>query len=127
MEAALKTLILFAQERGGQSWAFVGKMAELGESSESAHQHIGTLAYELGIDHLVAIDAPEYLSGFSGSTGTTTHSCTREQAIALAEQIEPGDVILVKASRSEAFEILAEKIEQVVTAHHRNDEELGGK
>jgi UDP-N-acetylmuramoyl-tripeptide--D-alanyl-D-alanine ligase len=127
MEAALKTLLLFAQERGGQSWAFVGKMAELGESSETAHQHIGTLAYELGIDHLVAIDAPEYLSGFSGSTGTTTHSCTREQAIALAEQIEPGDVILVKASRSEAFEILAEKIEQVVTAHHRNDEELGGK
>jgi UDP-N-acetylmuramoyl-tripeptide--D-alanyl-D-alanine ligase len=94
MEAALKTLLLFAQERGGQSWAFVGKMAELGESSEIAHQHIGTLAYELGIDHLVAIDAPEYISGLSDSTGTTIHSCTREQAIALAEQIEPGDVIV---------------------------------
>ena len=36
-------------------------------------------------------------------------------------------VILVKASRSEAFEILAEKIEQVVTARHRDVEELGGK
>lgn len=127
MEAALKTLLLFAQERGGQSWAFLGKMAELGESSEIAHQHIGTLAYELGIDHLVAIDTPEYLSGFSDSAGTTTHSCTREQAIALAEQIEPGDVILVKASRSEAFEILAEKIEQVVTARHHDVETLGGK
>jgi UDP-N-acetylmuramyl pentapeptide synthase len=32
----------------------------------------------------------------------------------LAEQIEPGDVILVKASRSERFEILAEEIEEVV-------------
>ena len=127
MEAALKTLLLFAQERGGQSWAFLGKMAELGESSEIAHQQIGTLTYELGIDHLVAIDAPEYISGFSDSTGTTTHSCTREQAIALAEQIEPGDVILVKASRSEAFEFLAEKIEQVVTARHYDGEALGGK
>jgi UDP-N-acetylmuramoyl-tripeptide--D-alanyl-D-alanine ligase len=102
-------------------------MAELGESSEIAHQHIGTLAYELGIDHLVAIDTPEYLSGISDSTGTTSHSCTREQAIALAEQIEPGDVILVKASRSEAFEILAEKIEQVVSARHHDVEALGGK
>jgi UDP-N-acetylmuramoyl-tripeptide--D-alanyl-D-alanine ligase len=127
MEAALKTLLLFAQERGGQSWAFVGKMAELGESSEIAHQHIGTLAYELGIDHLVAIDAPEYISGLSDSTGTTIHSCTREQAIALAEQIEPGDAILVKASRSEAFEILAQEIEQVVTTRHNEDEALGGK
>jgi UDP-N-acetylmuramoyl-tripeptide--D-alanyl-D-alanine ligase len=137
MEAALKTLVLFAQERGGRSWAFLGKMAELGESSEVAHQHIGTLAYELGIDHLVAIDTPEYLSGESSRAGTTTHSCTREEAIALAEQVEPGDVILVKASRSESFELIAEEIEKVVRENHvdsvendtvENDTEtLGGR
>ena len=118
MEAALKTLLLFAQERGGQSWAFFGKMAELGESSEIAHQRIGTLTHELGIDHLVAVDAPEYLSGNSQGTSTAIHLCTREEAVVLAEQIEPGDVILVKASRSEAFEILAQEIEKVVKAQH---------
>ena len=32
----------------------------------------------------------------------------------MAEQIEPGDVILVKASRSEKFELLAQEIEEVV-------------
>lgn len=32
----------------------------------------------------------------------------------IAEQIEPGDVVLVKASRSERFEILAEEIEEVI-------------
>jgi UDP-N-acetylmuramoyl-tripeptide--D-alanyl-D-alanine ligase len=120
MEAALKTLLLFAQERGGQSWAFLGKMAELGESSEIAHQRIGTLTHELGIDHLVAIDAPEYLSGNSQGTSTAIHLCTREEAVVLAEQIEPGDVILVKASRSEAFEILAQEIEKVVKAQHED-------
>jgi UDP-N-acetylmuramoyl-tripeptide--D-alanyl-D-alanine ligase len=118
MEAALKTLLLFAQERGGQSWAFLGKMAELGESSEIAHQRIGTLTHELGIDHLVAVDAPEYRSGNSQGTNTEMHLCTREEAVVLAEQIEPGDVILVKASRSEAFEILAQEIEKVVKAQH---------
>jgi UDP-N-acetylmuramoyl-tripeptide--D-alanyl-D-alanine ligase len=126
MEAALKTLLLFAQERGGQSWAFLGKMAELGESSEIAHQRIGTLAYELGIDHLVAIDAPEYQSGGLDSAGTTVHSCTRLEAVALAEQIEAGDVILIKASRSEAFEILAEDIEQAIRARHNDSQRLGG-
>lgn len=126
MEAALKTLLHFAQERGGQSWAFLGKMAELGESSETAHQRIGTLAYELGIDHLVAIAAPEYISGFADSSGTSVHSCSREEAVALAEQIEPGDVILVKASRLEGFEILAQEIEKLVKERHREVERLGG-
>ena len=42
--AALRTLVLFAQERGGQSWAFLGKMHELGESSADRHAGIGTLA-----------------------------------------------------------------------------------
>jgi UDP-N-acetylmuramoyl-tripeptide--D-alanyl-D-alanine ligase len=120
MEAALKTLLLFAQERGGQSWAFLGKMAELGESSEIAHQRIGTLTHELGIDHLVAVDAPEYLSGNSQGTSAAIHLCTREEAVVLAEQIDPGDVILVKASRSEAFEILAQEIEKVVKAQHED-------
>lgn len=127
MEAALRTLILFAQERGGQSWAFIGKMAELGASSEAAHQQIGTLAYELGIDHLVAIDTPEYLTGELSSAGTTIHSCTRAEALELADQVEPGDVILVKASRSQHFEVLAEEIEKVIKARHGEIESIGGE
>lgn len=127
MEAALKTLLLFAQERGGQSWAFLGKMAELGESAEIAHQRIGTLTHELGIDHLVAINAPEYISGGVDEMSTTVHSCTRIEAVALAEQIEAGDVILIKASRSQAFEILAEEIEKAIRARHDNIESVGGQ
>ena len=126
MEAALKTLLLFAQERGGQSWAFVGKMAELGESSEIAHQRIGTLTHELGIDHLVAVDAPEYLTGTQQSASTTMHLCTRGEAVVLAEQIEPGDVILVKASRSQAFELLAQEIEEAIRARHDESQRFGG-
>jgi hypothetical protein len=45
----------------------------------------------------------------------------------LAEQIEPGDVILVKASRSERFEILAEEIEAVVKANILSGEVGGGE
>ena len=116
VEAALRTLILFAQERGGRAWAFLGKMAELGESSASAHQQVGTLAYQMGIDHLVCVDAPEYQPAAQGADQTNLHLCDRTGARAIAEQIEPGDVVLVKASRSERFELLAEEIEQVIKA-----------
>jgi UDP-N-acetylmuramoyl-tripeptide--D-alanyl-D-alanine ligase len=114
VEAALRTLILFAQERGGRAWAFLGKMAELGESSATAHQQVGTLAYQMGIDHLVCVDAPEYQPAQTVEGQTNLHLCDRSGARAIAEQIEPGDVILVKASRSERFEILADEIEEVV-------------
>lgn len=116
MEAALRTLILFAQERGGRAWAFLGKMAELGESSAHAHSQVGTLAYQLGVDHLVCVDAPEYAPEQGAAGGSTIHLCNRSDVEAVAEQIEAGDVILVKASRSERFEILAEDIERVVRA-----------
>ena len=117
VEAALRTLILFAQERGGRAWAFLGKMAELGESSAQAHQQVGTLAYQMGIDHLVCVDAPEYQPAQLSDGQTILHLCDRGGARAIAEQIEPGDVILVKASRSENFEILAKEIEEVVKAN----------
>lgn len=125
MEAALRTLILFAQERGGRSWAFLGKMGELGESSALAHQQVGTLASEIGIDHLVCVEAPEYRAPQSEDGQTIFHDCDRAGARSIAEQIEPGDVILVKASRSEKFEILAQEIEQIVKSR-TTDEVLGG-
>ncbi len=118
VEAALRTLILFAQERGGRAWAFLGKMGELGESSALAHQQVGTLAYQMGIDHLVCVDAPEYQPAEHSAGQTNLHLCDRSGARSIAEQIEPGDVILVKPSRSERFELLAEEIEEVVKANN---------
>jgi len=109
--AALQTLVLFAQERGGESWAFLGKMHELGESSNADHAAIGTLASELGIDHLVCVGAPEYASTIAAMSETTVHRCADiEAAVAVAKNLNKGDVVLVKASRSEKLEILADAI-----------------
>jgi len=109
MAAALRSLMFFAQERGGQSWAFVGKMHELGESEASQHEAIGTLAQEIGIDHLVVVSAPQY--GAAKGEMLTHHVSSIEDAVAMAEYFSAGDVVLVKASRSEGFEILAQKLE----------------
>jgi UDP-N-acetylmuramoyl-tripeptide--D-alanyl-D-alanine ligase len=111
MAAALRSLVLFAQERGGESWAFLGKMHELGESSEQRHAAIGTLAQEIGIDHLVAIGAPEY--GTSQGQMITHHYASIDECLSMTDHFSAGDVVLVKASRSEGFEILAQKLESM--------------
>ena len=111
MAAALSTLSLFAQECGGQSWAYLGKMHELGESSQSDHAAIGTLASELGIDHLVCVGAPEYALHIPVHGSSMVHLCDdKEQALVIAQSMDQGDVVLVKASRSEKLEELAEAI-----------------
>ena len=111
MVAALQTLALFAQERGGESWAFLGKMRELGESSQSDHAAIGTLASELGIDNVVCIGAPEYASSIAENSHTSVFHCDgKDSAREIAQNINQGDVVLVKASRSEKLEELAEFI-----------------
>ncbi len=108
MAGALKTLALFAQERGGQSWAFLGKMHELGPSSNKQHASAGKVAEELGIDHLVIIKSPEYADEISASSAMSVHKVhDKEQAVALWEHFSPGDVVLVKASRAEKLEVLA--------------------
>jgi UDP-N-acetylmuramoyl-tripeptide--D-alanyl-D-alanine ligase len=113
MAAALRTLLLFAQERGGESWAFVGKMHELGESSATHHLDIGTLAQEIGIDHCVAIATPEYAPVSGGNASMTFHNlATIDSAIEFSSHINQGDVVLVKASRAEHFELLADGIEK---------------
>jgi UDP-N-acetylmuramoyl-tripeptide--D-alanyl-D-alanine ligase len=56
----------------------------------------------LGIDRLIAVGAPEYLAEHSFKE--------KSESAELVEHFSRGDVVLIKASRSERFEELAEMI-----------------
>jgi UDP-N-acetylmuramoyl-tripeptide--D-alanyl-D-alanine ligase len=86
-------------------------MHELGESGPSHHAAIGTLAQEIGIDHLVAIAAPEY--GASQGQMNTHHYASIDECLSMTDHFSAGDVVLVKASRAEGFEVLAQKLESL--------------
>ena len=101
MTAALKTLTLFAQERGGSAWAFLGTMHELGNSSDEEHKKIGKVCIENEIDYLISINQPNY-------GGILVPN--KEAALKYVPEIAPGDVVLVKASRAEGLEELASGI-----------------
>ena len=114
MEAALKVLSLLAQERGGRSWAFLGLMHELGEASDQMHEEIGVIAQNLGIDYLVAINTKSYLKQINPSIVTARHFDNWKESLSLFSEFNPGDVILVKASRAEGLEELASAIKTSV-------------
>ena len=112
--AALRTLALISQETGGVSWAILGKMQELGESSTIEHAAIGRLASEIGIDNLVAVGIKDFLADLAqkndGGASEVHYFESKSEAMAIVEHFAPGDVVLVKASRSEEFNLLADSI-----------------
>ena len=123
MNAALDSLVLFAQERGGSSWAFLGQMHELGSRSDELHANVAAHAHGLGIDHLVSVGTRAFATGIPAHSSTTLHYCKDiADAIALASHFAPGDVVLVKASRSEHFETLNQGLEDAWKELRREDQ-----
>ena len=113
MVAALETLAHLSQERGGESWAFLGNMRELGEISAQAHASVAASAEQLRIDHLITIAAPDYRAGLSENSSVVLHEYQdREAALELVSHIHRGDVLLFKASRSDKFEEVAGAVEE---------------
>jgi UDP-N-acetylmuramoyl-tripeptide--D-alanyl-D-alanine ligase len=109
--AALRTLALFAQERGGSSWAVLGKMHELGPSENADHAAIGQLVSDLAIDHLLTVSMPAYSQGVPVNSETKVHELNdKNSVVTLLNQMQSGDVLLVKASRAEHFEEIAQEV-----------------
>jgi UDP-N-acetylmuramoyl-tripeptide--D-alanyl-D-alanine ligase len=102
MRAALRALLAIA---GGarRTWAVLGPMAELGPGSAAAHAETAATARELGVDRIVAVGTDAY-----GADPRTTGPVDRDAALALLRaELAPGDVVLVKASRSAGLDRLA--------------------
>jgi UDP-N-acetylmuramoyl-tripeptide--D-alanyl-D-alanine ligase len=78
-------------------------MAELGPDSAAAHAETAAAARELGVDRIVAVGTDAY-----GAGPRTTGRVDRDAALALLRaELAPGDVVLVKASRSAGLDRLA--------------------
>jgi UDP-N-acetylmuramoyl-tripeptide--D-alanyl-D-alanine ligase len=108
MAAAIELLAEWAQNDERSSWAVLGQMHELGASSDQAHQLIGRLVAQRGINHLLVVGsgADEILNGALGMAGAKSVADTASALRYLNEQIEPGALVLVKASRAEGLETL---------------------
>lgn len=108
MVAGLRTLVAVAAGRR-RTVAVLGQMNELGDGSAAAHAEVGRAAVRLGVDVVVAVGNRD-AAGYGG-----THVPDRQAASdLLRELVEPGDVVLVKASNSLGLSVLVEGIGQSV-------------
>lgn len=111
VRAALKTLR--SMQGGGRTWAVLGEMRELGDASLDEHDAIGRLAVRLDISRLVCVgDATKVMHLAASNEGSWGDESMwvpdAESAIAvLDDQLESGDVVLLKASRAVGLEVIA--------------------
>ena len=110
MKAALRTLVEL--DADGRRFAILGQMSELGEESERGHREVGECAAELGVDLLVAvgpIGAGIVRAAEAAGLKRTFSVETPEKAAELiGTMVSPGDLILVKGSRSARMERVLE-------------------
>lgn len=131
MRAGLQALAWIAHgggEAGGhspaekrRSWAVLGEMAELGEDAIVEHDRIGRLAVRLDVSRLVVVGSGRSMSAMhhgavmEGSWGAGDQGAVKvadsDAALALLRaEVQPGDVVLVKASNSAGLGALADAL-----------------
>jgi UDP-N-acetylmuramoyl-tripeptide--D-alanyl-D-alanine ligase len=108
-EAVLAALELLACQPG-RRFAVLGTMLELGEQSVALHRQVAERAAALGLDGLVVVaGGPEAQAMAEAAAGLPRLALVAEPQLAaapLAQWLESGDVLLLKASRGVALEQL---------------------
>ncbi|MFI7530972.1 UDP-N-acetylmuramoyl-tripeptide--D-alanyl-D-alanine ligase [Nocardia salmonicida] len=118
VRAALKALVTLAKPANRRSWAVLGEMGELGDTSVIEHDAIGRLAVRLDVDRLIVIGTGRPSHGMhqgavmEGSWGEESILVPDiDAAIALLDdEIAAGDVVLVKASKAVGLWAVAEHL-----------------
>jgi UDP-N-acetylmuramoyl-tripeptide--D-alanyl-D-alanine ligase len=113
MRAALRALAAMRRD-GGRTVAVVGGMLELGADSDAEHEGVGTLAAELGVDHLVTVGDLARGAGtayLAGGGAATTHVDDRHEAhVLLSGLLQRDDVVLLKSSRDSGLRFLGDAL-----------------
>ena len=108
-EAVLAALELLAQQPG-RRFAVLGTMLELGEQSLALHRSVAERARQLDLDGLVIVDQGEegaaMVAAATGLSRLRQVDCPEAAAEPLLQWLQPGDVLLLKASRGVALERL---------------------
>jgi len=102
---AMRAALAHLEERaaGRRTVAVLGEMAELGPDAERFHKEIGEAAGTVGI----VIGVGDLARGYEPDAWAATAA----EAVEVArELVRPGDVVLVKGSRSVGLEIVAEAL-----------------
>jgi UDP-N-acetylmuramoyl-tripeptide--D-alanyl-D-alanine ligase len=99
----------------GRRVAVLGDMAELGTATETAHREVGRLSAELGLDLVFAIGRNALLTATEAGDRARAFVSFEMALEALITCLEPGDCVLVKASRFSRLERVVEALVRQLT------------
>jgi UDP-N-acetylmuramoyl-tripeptide--D-alanyl-D-alanine ligase len=110
MRAALEYLV--ERAAGRRTIAILGEMAELGDNAAAYHDEIGRLVRDLGIDYVFAVGplAKHYTTHVSAAAWSASVADSGAFLDRVEAELEPGDVVLVKGSRSVGLEAVADAL-----------------
>ena len=118
MTNALEVLRGLASEKKSRAVFICGSMGELGQQSREYHVRLGEKIAEMGIELLLTAGPlpAEAAKAAKKRAGNKLKSEIFENTIQLCDNlakfIEPDDIMLVKASRSEKFETVVDKLKE---------------
>jgi UDP-N-acetylmuramoyl-tripeptide--D-alanyl-D-alanine ligase len=107
MRAALDHLATLGAPR---TVAVLGEMGELGPGAAEFHREVGEHARQAGVDLLLGVGLPARDYGPDELVADPA-----EAAELLAAQLQPGDAVLVKGSRSAGLEAVATELAELVS------------
>ncbi|MDQ8188702.1 UDP-N-acetylmuramoyl-tripeptide--D-alanyl-D-alanine ligase [Roseibacillus persicicus] len=108
MRAGLETLVERQAGPGGRHFAVLGMMAEIGETAPQAHHSLGEFAAEREVQ---VVSVGTGAKGISQGAGSDRHFDSREDAAQwLTQELQAGDVVLFKGSRTAAIEKVMKQI-----------------
>jgi UDP-N-acetylmuramoyl-tripeptide--D-alanyl-D-alanine ligase len=124
MRAGLQALAWISAAGGGgsagkrRSWAVLGEMAELGDDAITEHDRVGRLAVRLDVSRLIVVGTGRSMSAMH--QGAVMEGSWGEEAAIVADadaalavlraELQPGDVVLVKASNAAGLGALADSL-----------------
>ncbi|MET7826996.1 cyanophycin synthetase [Streptomyces sp. NPDC005386] len=109
--------VLQAMADGRRTVAVLGEMKELGANGAEEHRQVGRFA-ATGVHFLIAVGGDDAWAIADAAQQSNPHlkvvgARDRDHALALARDlIQPGDIVLVKGSRSVGLEDTAERLAQ---------------
>jgi UDP-N-acetylmuramoyl-tripeptide--D-alanyl-D-alanine ligase len=107
VRSAIDAAMTLGAGRSGSVWAVLGAMLELGDSSEDAHDEIGHYATSRGVDRIVAVGpGAEGIRRGAGARAVGVPDVDEAREL-LRNELAPGDVVLIKASRGAGLERVA--------------------
>lgn len=96
-----------------RTFAVLGEMRELGPDARRYHAEVGAHAAQLGVDRVVAVGelARHVVTGY-GRAEVSWVPDAETAAELVPTLVEPGDTVLLKASRGVGLEVVAEALER---------------